>query len=414
MNKIVKYYHNNNFILLISFYFLLILGFFFGLDPNSGAYSDYQVHKRISQEFSENFFFEFLNYDQESTRHSPVLLIIFSFFEKLNFNDYLIRIVSLHFCLLLPLFFYEIIKFKFKTLEKEKLIPLSCLIFISPTFISLSIWPDSRIYGVIFFALSILFYLKFEQDRKFSNAIKCTIFYTISAYFSLNFSLFAIFFVLKFFNHYNFKKETIYLIIFNIIFALPALTYTFSLDSIFFLKSGIAGKEFALKDNLNYANKILIIPTIIIFYLIPFYLSKIIKFKKFDTKKLLISASIVLTCSFFFNYDPNHSGGGFIFKFSRLFIDNNIIFYILSTFSIYVLLEFCHKNFFNSLIISLLIVSNLQYSIYHKYYDPLLLILFFSIFDIKLSNKIIKKINLTYFYLFSLTFLGLNFLKQSI
>ena len=158
----------------------------------------------------------------------------------------------------------------------------------------------------------------------------------------------------------------------------------------------------------------MIIPTIIIFYLIPFYLSKIIKFKKFDTKKLLISASIVLTCSFFFNYDPNHSGGGFIFKFSRLFIDNNIIFYILSTFSIYVLLEFCHKNFFNSLIILLLIVSNLQYSIYHKYYDPLLLILFFSIFDIKLSNKIIKKINLTYFYLFSLTFLGLNFLKQSI
>ena len=189
MNKIVKYYHNNNFILLISFYFLLILGFFFGLDPNSGAYSDYQVHKRISQEFSENFFFEFLNYDQESTRHSPVLLIIFSFFEKLNFNDYLIRIVSLHFCLLLPLLFYEIIKFKFKTLEREKLILLSCLIFISPTFISLSIWPDSRIYGVIFFALSILFYLKFEQDRKFSNAIKCTIFYTISAYFSLNFSL---------------------------------------------------------------------------------------------------------------------------------------------------------------------------------------------------------------------------------
>ena len=120
------------------------------------------------------------------------------------------------------------------------MILLSCLIFISPTFISLSIWPDSRIYGVIFFALSILFYLKFEQDRKFSNAIKCTIFYTISAYFSLNFSLFAIFFVLKFFNHYNFKKETIYLIIFNILFALPALIYTFSLDSIFFLKSGIA------------------------------------------------------------------------------------------------------------------------------------------------------------------------------
>ena len=81
MNKIVKYYHNNNFILLISFYFLLILGFF-GLDPNSGAYSDYQVHKRISQEFSENFFFEFLNYDQKSTRHSPVLLIIFFFLKN--------------------------------------------------------------------------------------------------------------------------------------------------------------------------------------------------------------------------------------------------------------------------------------------------------------------------------------------
>ncbi len=161
MNKIVKNLYNNyNQWIIFSFYLLLILGFFLNLDPNSGAYLDYQIHKKISKDFSLNFFSTLINYDQESTRHSPVLLIFFSFFEKLNFQDVYIRIIGLHFCLFLPFIFYKIINLKFNGFNKKKTIFLAALIFISPTFISLSIWPDSRIYGLIFFTLSIFYFLR--------------------------------------------------------------------------------------------------------------------------------------------------------------------------------------------------------------------------------------------------------------
>ena len=414
MNKIVKYLYNNyNQWIIFGFYILLILCFFLNLDPNSGAFLDYQIHKKISQDFSQNFISTLVNYDQESTRHSPVLLIIFSFFEKLNFQDIYIRIIGLHFCLFLPFIFYKIIQLKFDNFDKNKSIFLISLIFISPTFISLSIWPDSRLYGLIFFTLSVYFYLKFEINNKFSDAIKCTLSYTFSAYISLNFSLFAIFFLLKFLVFYKLNKKILFLIILNLLLALPALFYTFYLDNIFFLKSGIAGKEFDLSESLNYSNKILIIPTIIFFYLLPFYFSKIIFFKNFNIKHFLISIIIVFICSLFFNYTESFSGGGIFFKFLKLLFENNYAFYLISLISIYCILELCENNPFNSLIIFLLIISNLQYSIYHKYYDPLLLILFFSIFDINLKNNI-NKINLIYFYSFGFAFLSLNFLKQLI
>lgn len=414
MNKIVKYLHHNcNPLIIFGFYLLLILSFFLNLDPNSGAYLDYQIHKKISQDFSQNFISTLINYDQESTRHSPVLLIIFSFFEKLNFQDIYIRILGLHFCLLLPFIFYKIIQLKFDKFDKNKSILLISLIFISPTFISLSIWPDSRIYGLIFFTISIYFYLKFEIKNRFSDAIRCTLFYTLSAYISLNFSLFAIFFLLKFLIFFKFSKKILYLIVLNLLLALPALFYIFHLDNIFFLKSGIAGKEFDLNESLNYSNKILIIPTIVFFYLLPFYFSKMIFFKNFNIKYFLISVIVVFVCSLSFNYSEDFSGGGILFKFLGLLFDNNYAFYLISLISIYIIFELCENKPFNTLIIFLLIISNLQYSIYHKYYDPMLLVLFFSIFDIKLKNNI-NKINFIYFYSFGLAFLSLNFLKQVI
>jgi len=48
-------------------------------------------------------------------------------------------------------------------------------------------------------------------------------------------------------------------------------------------------------------------------------------------------------------------------------------------------------NFENILIFFLLIVSNIQNTIYHKYYDPLLMILFFTLISNPYSLKFFKK-----------------------
>lgn len=408
---------NNNKQSLIPFvgvYLILVIGFFFNLDPNGGAYLDYINQKRISQEFSENFINEFLNFDKTSTRHSPVLLIILSFFEKIELADVYIRLLNFHFCILLPIFFYKIISLKYNFLTKKIKILISSLIFLSPTYISLSIWPDSRIYGLIFFCLAIINYLNFTDKKKYSYAIKCIAWYALATYFSLNFALFSIFFMFKFFKFYKFDLNFFYLIIFNLILAFPALLYTFTLDSIFFFKSGVAGKDFDLTDSFNFSNKILIISSIIFFYLIPFYLSNLIKFNFKNVNNIFIGVIIFLICISFFNYEKNLSGGGIFFKISNYIFENNIFFYFVSLTSLIILIDLIKNNFDNFLIIFLLMTSNIQFSIYHKYYDPLLFILFFSILDIRINELKIKNIKISYFYLFSFTFLILNFIKQLI
>ncbi len=417
MNKILKLNinKNNNFFLIItSFYFFAILCFFLNIDPNGGAYLDYLNQKRISQEFAENFFYKFYSFDQESTRHSPVLLIILSFFEKLKLPDIYIRLIAFHFCLLLPFLFYKLLNLKFSFLKKNELLLISCLVFFSPTFLSLSIWPDSRIYGVIFFTLSLINFIKFEQKKNFINVYKCIFWYAISSYFSLNFSLLSIFFIIKFLSFFKFDKKIILIICLNLILALPAFIYTLSLESIFFLKSGISGKEFDIKDSLNFSNKIILISSIIFFYLIPFYSSKIINLNFLKIKDLSLGFLIFLICLFSFNYNPNFSGGGFFFKLSQFIFGNNLLLFLVSIFSISAIINFTKHNIYNGLIIVLLIISNVQFSIYHKYYDPLLFILFFSIFDMNLNKINIKKIKFSHFYLFFIIFLTLNFLKQII
>lgn len=417
MNKIIKFNFikdNSFFLIIASFYFFSIICFFLNIDPNGGAYLDYLNQKRISQEFAENFLNKFYSFDQESTRHSPVLLIILSFFEKIKIPDIYIRLIAFHFCLLLPLLFYNLLKLKFSFLKKNELLLLSCLIFFSPTFLSLSIWPDSRIYGVIFFTLSLINFVKFEQKKELKNVYKCIFWYATSSYFSLNFALLSVFFIIKFLSFFKFDKKLILIISLNFILALPAFIYTFSLESIFFLKSGISGKEFDIKDSLNFSNKIIIISSIIFFYLIPFYSTKIIKINFLKVKDFIIGVFIFFICVFFFNYNPNYSGGGFFFKLSQYLFGNNILFFLISIFSITAMVNFTKLNFYNGVIIFLLIISNIQFSIYHKYYDPLLIILFFSIFDINLDKLKIKKIKFSHFYLFFILFLILNFLKKSI
>jgi len=138
-------------------YLSLILGFFLNENTLGGSLSDYQTAKIISNKFSEDFINTFLNYHQEPHRHSPLLVIILSIFEKYNVNDLIIRIINLHFLLLIIYFFKKCLEVKLINIDKKIINIISSLILISATYRSLSIWPDSRLYGILFFIISILF-----------------------------------------------------------------------------------------------------------------------------------------------------------------------------------------------------------------------------------------------------------------
>ena len=80
---------NNYFKKEIVFFFVLysslIISFILGENSTGGAIIDYNNQKSISSKFNEDFLNTLLNYDNFSTRHSPILIIFLSFLEKILF-----------------------------------------------------------------------------------------------------------------------------------------------------------------------------------------------------------------------------------------------------------------------------------------------------------------------------------------
>ena len=115
-----------------------------------------------------------------------------------------------------------------------------------------------------------------------------------------------------------------------------------------------------------------------------------------------------------YNYDPNFTGGGIFLQLSHFLFKNNLLFYLISLFSILVIFKLCNHNFNNFFIIIIIFFSNPQLSIYHKYYDPLVIFLIFTLFNIKLDRSFFNYKSISIIYIFYLLFLSVSFLKSFI
>ena len=404
---------NNYFKKEIVFFFVLysslIISFILGENSTGGAIIDYNNQKSISSKFNEDFLNTLLNYDNFSTRHSPILIIFLSFLEKIKLSDEIIRLIHLHICLFLPLIFYKILIEKFGIKNRNNLILLSCLIFLSPTFRSLSVWPDSRLLGLLIFSISILYYLRFLKDRKFSYALFNIITCALSAYISPNFSIFSIFFFTTYFLHYGFvSKKTIIIVLINLILALPAFYYIFILDINFINKSAAVGLN--AENNIifvNIYNNIILTFSLFFFYLLPFIIIKLIKIENLlSIKTIIISFILLLILIHNFGYKYEFTGGGIFYKISFFLFQNNYLFFFISFFSILFTVALIKTNLSNIFLFLLIILNNPQETIYHKYFDPFILITLFSVFILKTNiNKFNELKNILFIYFYFLSFL---------
>ncbi len=407
----------NNLYLFILFYISLIIGFYLGEDLNFGASGDwYATDFRVIKDLASDLKNTLLNYESYGHRHSPVYLIFLSLLKNLGLSYDLIRFVHLNLSILLLYFFYKCLVIKFNNIEKNLLIILSLSIFLSPTFRSLAIWPSSRLIGLLFFVLSVYEFLKFQKKNLNINLIKNIFFLIISSYISPNFSLFVIYFFYCYYKKINIVTITIALL-FCILFSLPAIYYIFVLD-INFLTAGTPGFGDAQSIGLsfNFSNKILIISSIILFHLTPFLINKefIIDFISWTKKNLIFVIFFFIINLIFFDYLIRFTGGGFFFQISNYLLKNNSIFYFFSFISLLLLGYLSKNNLNNFIIFSLLILSNIQNTIYHKYYDPLIMIIFFTLFNSSLSYKFLnRKLNLLYVYSFYSIFILMRIFKNN-
>ena len=205
---IKKNYHITTFILL---YLSLLFGFYNNETTTFGPKIDFEHALKQVQLFDKNFIYTFLNYDkiEYPTRISPLFILVIFFFKKIFTNIDLVRFILFNILILNQFLFYnclkEIFHKKFKV-DKRILFLISCVIFISPSFRSNIIWPESAMLGLLFFLLSLFFFLKnLNKSNKF-NIFFNIFFLAIASYIRPSFCVFAIFFFYRYLtNEYSRK-----------------------------------------------------------------------------------------------------------------------------------------------------------------------------------------------------------------
>ena len=394
-------------IIIILIYFSLLFGFFYGEDSIGGAFNDYASHAHIAEKFKSNFFYTLLNYNDLGHRHSPIFYILKSVF--LNFGEFGQKILFLHLFLLIPIFFYKSLKIVFNQAPKINLKLLSTIILLFPTFRSYSIWPDPHLLGTLFFIISVYYYLKFKKNKNpFQNSLINTFFLSLSAYCSPNFGMFAIFFFINYCLKFKISKEILIISIFNILLSIPFFYYLFILEVnfLFNISGWDIGENFY--NIANISNKIIIIISLLFFYLLPFILSKNLNYNfrniiKIKNEFIVYLILFFIMCYFFDfsdTYNLTNSGGGFIYNLSQIIFKNNLILFVICFFTYIYLVQIFKANKNNILLFIILILSNPQNTIWQANFSPTIYFLILLLFNLELKKDAIKirTIYLNYIY----------------
>ena len=213
----------------------------------------------------------------------------------------------------------------------------------------------------------------------------------------------------------SFRKILLFFI-FNILAALPILYYIFIMEVNFLIAGGtpLSDKQ-SISFNFNFADKILIISSIVLFHYIPMLISKshYLSFLYFLKNKFIILFLALASLVYFFDYKMDYTGGGVFFHLSNYFFDNNYFFYLISLVSLSFIFYICKLDIRNLYIFLILIFSNIQNTIYHKYYEPLLVIIFFTILkNVDAENFLKDKKNIYNLYALSLIFIAMKICKN--
>ena len=400
-------------------YFSLLVGFYFNEDFGVGYISDYSQHKLYIVLFDTDFINTLLNFDKFTTSHSPIYYIFFLFLEKISFNETFARLVNLHISLLIPYFFYLCLKLKYKFQKENLKILIPCIIFFSPYFRSSSIWLGSENLSLVFLLISFYFFLKYESNNEENlfYILSNVFFLACAAYFRPIYSLFGIYFVVRYYLDLKLSAKFLYYILINIILSFPAIYYVFILD-VNFITIHIGD----VTDTSRIVNQFAIVISVIFFYSIPFLLLNIkdnFRLSLFKVENIILSIIFLYFLIFYFNYNYPY-GGSIFYKLSLLIFNNNYLFYFLSLISLNVLFviffvyEKGKERMFDLILLLTLILLEPDRFIYHETYDPLLYCVFFLLMKNQIYFNFTKKLTDKKFILliiFCSSFFALSILK---
>tara|TARA_B110000971_G_scaffold42335_2_gene41604 strand:+ start:133 stop:1395 length:1263 start_codon:yes stop_codon:yes gene_type:complete len=376
-------------LVFILFYLSLILGFSLDEDSAGGAKYDYHIHLKTLL-FFDNISAGLLNYDKLenlNNTHSPIFIIFLKFVFKF-FGDFS-RFFYLNLCLASIWVFFLILREKYEKLSISNSFLISNFFLLSPYFRSSSIWPGDENIAILFFLLSVFFYIRYSKnnhdEKKFLNLFCNILFLAIASYFRPIYSLFSVFFfyemILK-----NFQiKYFLYYVSLSLLLSFPAIYY------IFFLKINFFDSYISSKNILNSSALAF---TVFFFYLIPLFL---FTKKKFTLNKYLAIISLILSVVIycFFDYE-NTTGGGIIFRVLKYYLINENIFLFIFSLTFLFSFYFCFNllklnQLTNIILVTILVFFEIDSNFYQESYDPLFLICIFFLFSNTQIKNIINK-----------------------
>ncbi len=398
----------------------LFIGFYFGEDTLGHGKLDHEYHIKYFIQFSENFkeaYHKFgLDQTSNSVRNSPLFYMFFSIFLKFGLTLKYLKIIN--FFVLAPfiIYFIKCLELKYPNIERSTKIYFCSALFLSPTIRTMIVWPYPLLWALCFFVISIYFFLNFEKTNNTKKKIKFAyyniFFLGLSAYITPNFAFFSLFFLYNFYLTFKFQKEIFKIILLNITLATPAIYFLVTKDFYLF-NSEVFQIEASIKYNLS--NKVIIISSMLFLFFLPFISKK--NFLKNNKIPIDLNFFIILSFIFiniyFYNFLHN-AGGGIFYHLSNLLIGNSLFLFLVFFISLYLFRYFDLYNLNNIFLFIVLIFYNLQFTIYYKYFDPLMFFLFLFLAIYKKKMNINLNILSKKYLLFYLFFLLMNFSKSSI
>ena len=334
----------------------------------------------------------------------PLHYYISALIFKIVQDQEIFRLIFISISLFTPFIFFKCLSEKYKNLDSNNLFLLSLILFILPSFRTGVIWPNTQITALIFFLASLFYFIKWENKKSFKlinkDIILSLIFISLAVYTRQLYAIIYLYYLFVIFLRCKFNY-LIKILLISILFSLPGLYI------IFFKEVRSATLLFDLK----FQNSLLINPSILAFYLIPFFsilLFNNINFFRFDFKKDLTYLAIVFLVAAislnYFNYNVK-VGGGFFLKLSLILFEN-LYFFVLTTILGYMMIfKLCKENIQNIVIFSLLILVFTSKYIMMKYFEPMFIIILFILIKSKAPNEfLLKRKNIylffTYFFIY--------------
>jgi hypothetical protein len=384
--------------LLLQFY---IIGFFLRENVAGGAEKDFLNYTwPLIEAFKDQFYNTLKNYRSFGEGSLPLFHITNAFINPFTFSKISFQGSITFISLLSVIFFSQIIRDKFKIRELDSIV-YSSIFLILPFFRSSAYWGLTENFGWLFLILSIKYYLKEEKSEK-KKTVKhiffICLFSSLALYIRPYLIFFPIFIILNILKDRNthFLKYTC---LFYFLFSLPGffLLYLWGFDFT------VAGEKVGLIQDYHNPKFILkntvIFSTIFLFYFLPWEFSSFLKKIEFPKKeKILIFLSILLLLSLLsflniFEYLNNIKlGGGAILKINQiLFKNQNLFFIFISSIGFALIIDYMKISKKNLILFFSLLIFCFPIYILQEYFEPLVIILLFTLMELrKDSIKLIR------------------------